>query len=157
LKENGLLVRRSADVPSLTRHHRVAQLDFAVNHRYWTHVDWSNVLFSDESRFALFSPNGRERVYRRVGERFTNCTVSERHSYNKGSIKVWAGISANAHTDLYFFQRNMNTDVYVEEVLIPHVIPYAPLIEETFIFMQDNARPHVARRVLDFCREVGIN
>jgi len=70
---------------------------------------------------------------------------------------VWAGISANAHTDLHFFEQNMNADVYVEEVLIPYVIPYAPFIGEGFIFMQDNARPHVARRVLNFCREVGIH
>ncbi|KMQ87000.1 transposable element tc3 transposase [Lasius niger] len=51
----------------------------------------------------------------------------------------------------------MNADVYVEKVLIPYVIPYASFIEEGFIFMQDDARPHVARRVLDYCREIGIN
>jgi len=70
---------------------------------------------------------------------------------------IWAGISANAHTDLHFFDRNMNADVYVEEVLISYVVPYAPFIGENFLFMQDNARPHIARRVLNFLDEVGIN
>ncbi|XP_014473495.1 PREDICTED: uncharacterized protein LOC106743807 [Dinoponera quadriceps] len=32
-----------------------------------------DVLFSDESRFCLYSPDGRERVYHRIGERFTDC------------------------------------------------------------------------------------
>jgi len=31
-------------------------------------VDWSKVLFSDESRFCFHSPDGRERIYRRNGD-----------------------------------------------------------------------------------------
>ena len=72
-------------------------------------------------------------------------------------VVAWAGISADAHTDLHFFDGNMNADVYVEDVLIPYVVPYAHFIGENFLFMQDNARPHIARRVLDFFDEVGIN
>lgn len=157
LAEHGLFPRRPANVPSLMRRHRVTRLNFAVEHAGWTYAEWSTVLFSDESRFCLYSSDGRERVYRRVGERFADCTVSERPSYNGGSVMVWAGISANAHTDLHFFDANMNADVYVEDVLIPYVVPYAHFIGEDFLFMQDNARPHVARKVLDFCDEVGIN
>jgi len=149
--------RKPAAVPLLTRRHRVTRLNFAREHRDWTYADWSKVLFSDESRFCLYSPDGRERIYRRSGERFADCTVSQRHSYNGGGVMIWAGISANAHTDLHFFDRNMNADVYVEEVLIPYVVPYAPFIGENFLFMQDNARPHIARRVLNFLDEVGIN
>jgi len=70
---------------------------------------------------------------------------------------IWAGISANAHTDLHFLNRNMNTDVYVEDVIISHIVPYALFIGENFLFMQDNARLHIARRVLNFFDEVGIN
>jgi transposase len=157
LAEQNLFSRKPAAVPLLTRRHRVARLNFAREHRDWTYADWSKVLFSDESRFCLYSPDGRERIYRRSGERFADCTVSQRHSYNGGGVMIWAGISANAHTDLHFFDRNMNADVYVEEVLIPYVVPYAPFIGENFLFMQDNARPHIARRVLNFLDEVGIN
>lgn len=157
LAEQNLFSRRPVAVPLLTRHHRVARLNFAVEYRDWTYADWSNVLFTDESRFALFSPDGRERVYRRDGERFADCTVSERHSYNGDSVMVWAGISANAHTDLHFFDRNMNADVYVKDIITSYVVPYAHFIGENFLFMQDNARPHIARRVLDFFDEVDIN
>lgn len=157
LAEQNLFSRRPAAVPFLTGRHRVARLNFAVAHRDWNYADWGKVLFSDESRFCLYSPDGRERVYRRRGERFADCTVSERYSYNGGSVMVWAGISADAHTDLHFFDRNMNADVYVEDILLPYVVPYAPFIGENFLFMQDNARPHTARRVFDFLDEVGIN
>lgn len=157
LADQSLLSCRPAGVPLLTRRHRVARLNFAINHRDWTPEDWSNVLFSDESRFCLHSSDGRERVYRRRGERFADCTVKEKLSYNGGSVMVWAGISANAHTDLHFFHCNMNADVYVEDILHPYVIPFSHYIGENFLFMQDNARPHVAIRVLDFFREVRIN
>ncbi|CAH1384644.1 unnamed protein product, partial [Tenebrio molitor] len=31
--------------------------------------EWGRILFTDESRFCLRSPNGRQRVWRRTGER----------------------------------------------------------------------------------------
>lgn len=54
LAEQNLFSRRPVAVPLLTlRHHRVARLNFAVEYRDWTYADWSNVLFTDESRFVL--------------------------------------------------------------------------------------------------------
>jgi len=49
----------------------------------------------------------------------------------------------------------MNADVYVEDILISYVVPYAPFIGEDFLFMQ--APTYIARRVLDFFDEVGIS
>lgn len=43
---------------------------------------------------------------------------------------IWARISANAHKDLHFLNKNMNVDAYVEDVLILYVVPY-PLSERT--------------------------
>jgi len=45
-------------VPLLTRRYRVTRLNFAVEYRDWTYVNWSKVLFSDESRFYLHSLDG---------------------------------------------------------------------------------------------------
>ena len=39
------------------------------------------VLFTDESRFTLFSLDGRRRVYRRRGECFADACVNERDSF----------------------------------------------------------------------------
>ncbi|EFN85118.1 Transposable element Tcb2 transposase, partial [Harpegnathos saltator] len=61
MRENGFFARRPAGVLSVTCLHRVARLDFVVNRRHWMYADWSNILFSDEFRYALFSPGGRER------------------------------------------------------------------------------------------------
>jgi hypothetical protein len=85
---------------------------------------WSNVLFTDESRFCLRSPDGRERMWRRRNERYADCTISERVSFNGGSVMVWAGISTNAHSALTFviiivFVENgaVNAHRHVENIL----------------------------------------
>ncbi|KAF2879387.1 hypothetical protein ILUMI_26782 [Ignelater luminosus] len=50
----------------------------------------------------------------------------------------------------------MNAHFYVENILEEHVMPFALSIENNFILMQDNARRHVARELLDYLRFVNI-
>lgn len=157
LKEYGLSARRPANGPELTRGHRVERLRFAREHRNWGIEEWSKVLFSDESRFCLRSPDGRQRVWRRTGERFAQCNIVPRLSYGGGSIMVWGGIGVEARTELVVVHGNrLNSDRYIRDILEPHVVPFAPFVGDNFWFMQDNARPHVARIVNDYLDEVGI-
>jgi len=74
---------------------------------------------------------------------FANCTVNEKQSYNRGPVTVWAGISASAHTELHLFEHSIIADVYVEDVLIPYVIPYAHFIGENFfIYARQRSTAH---------------
>ncbi|KAJ4448913.1 hypothetical protein ANN_00305, partial [Periplaneta americana] len=68
--------------------------------RDWRNGQWSCVLFIDESRFNLCSPDGRERVWRRRGERFSQCCISENVPYGGGGVMVWAGVCTDARTEL---------------------------------------------------------
>ena len=87
--------------------HRQHRLRFARLHSDWTLEQWGNVLFTDESRVCLRSPDGRERVYRRRNERYADCTISERISYHGGSVMIWAGISTEEQTDLVFVEMEL--------------------------------------------------
>lgn len=157
LNEADLRSRRPAKKPRLLRHHRRERLRFAREHLNWTVEQWSNVLFTDESRVCLRSPDGRERVYRRANERFAECTITEIISYRGGSVMVWAGISADSRTEMIFVDNGaLNARRYIEDILQEAVVPFAPLIGEQFILMHDNARPHVARIVNEYLDEVGI-
>jgi hypothetical protein len=51
---------------------------------------WRRVSSTDESRFTLFRPDGRRRVYRRRGERFGDACVLERDRF--GVARLWSGI-----------------------------------------------------------------
>lgn len=64
-----LRARRPASGPELLPRHRVARLAFAREHVNSDLAQWGQVLFTDESRFCLRSPDGRQRVWRRRGER----------------------------------------------------------------------------------------
>lgn len=157
LAEVGLTACRPAHGPKLLPRHRTARLQFAHNHLAWTLAQWKAVLFTDESRFCLYSSDGRQRVWRRPGERYAACTFVPRVSHNGGSIMVWAGISLEARTELVFVEGgSLTAHRYITDILEDHVVPFAPLIGDNFILMHDNARPHVARCVNQYLDEVGI-
>ncbi|GFV51137.1 HTH_Tnp_Tc3_2 domain-containing protein [Trichonephila clavipes] len=53
LHEGGLYARRPMVCIPLTPRHRAARRRWAAEHRDWEQHDWSQVLFTDESRFSL--------------------------------------------------------------------------------------------------------
>ncbi|GFW69306.1 transposable element Tcb2 transposase [Trichonephila clavipes] len=61
---------------------------------------------------------------------------------------VWGGISIGGRTDLHIIRNGTLTGRrYADEIHRPHVIPYAGAIGDSFVFQDDNARPHRARLV----------
>jgi hypothetical protein len=157
LHENDLSSHKPVACPKLTADHRVNRMRFAENHTNWTIQQWSSVMFSDESRFCLRSPDGRERVWRRPGERFAPCCISPRTPFGGGGVMVRAGIFFYGHTELIFIEHGtLTADRYIRQCLETHVVPYAPFVGENFLFMHDNARPHTARIVTNYLDTVEI-
>lgn len=157
LAELDLHSRIPATGPQLTQAQREYRLRFAREHVAWTEEDWGRVLFSDESRFALYTSDRRDRVWRRPRERYARATMVEAVPYGGGSVMVWGGINLRAKTDLHVFPRgSLTAQRYIADVLQEYVVPFAPFIGENFLFMQDNARPHVANVVMDYLSEVDI-
>lgn len=157
IEERNLRARRPARGPALLRRHRVARLRFARLHVNWTIRQWSNVLFVDESRVALRAPDGRERVWRRRGERFLPITTRQVAPFHGGSIMIWGGICLRARTELVLVNGNMTAARYITEILEDHVMPFVEFIgNQDFLLMHDNARPHTATSVLRYLAEVGI-
>ena len=70
---------------------------------------WQHILFSDVSRFSLRFSEGRYRVYRRRGERFTaDQCVYESARFGGGNVMVWAGICHDGRTQLKIVQGTLN-------------------------------------------------
>lgn len=157
LKESNLHIRIPATGPTLNAEHRRARLQFAREHLEWNIEDWGRVLFTDESRFCLYSSDRRQRVIRRPNERYAQCNIRQTTLFNGGSVMVWGGISLNARTELLPVHGGaLNSERYIREILSEHVVPFAPYIGDNFLLMQDNARPHVAHIVNEYLEEVGV-
>ncbi|RZC35984.1 HTH Tnp Tc3 2 domain containing protein, partial [Asbolus verrucosus] len=103
LREANLHAQVPASGPMLTREHQVVRLEFARKHVHWQNNDWRRVLFSDESRFCLWSSDRRVPVYRRPGEQFSQCNVRPAVNFGGGSVMVRGTISLEGCTELVTF------------------------------------------------------
>lgn len=160
LKEVGIQPKRAATGPKLSREHRERRLRFAREHVDWTPDQWRSVLFTDECRVCLFGNDRRKRVYRRTGERYAECCITETVSFGGGSCMVWGGISTERKTELVFITcgagGGLNSQRYIDNILQTHVVPLAQIMGDQFLLMHDNARPHVANCVREFLGEENI-
>ncbi|GFS90556.1 transposable element Tcb1 transposase [Trichonephila clavipes] len=113
--------------------------------------DWGNVMFHDESKFALEPDDKRIRIWRKQGTRNQPQSITDHHAFRGGSIMVWAGISLGYRTYLHIFKRGGSVTAvrYRDEVLEPIVRLHAVAAGSTFVLMDDNARPHRADIVDD--------
>ena len=50
----------------------------------------------------------------------------------------------------------MRIKYYLENIVVEHVMPFAPFARPYFVFMQEKARPHVARQVINYLNAVDI-
>ena len=118
-------------------------------------ADWRRVMFSDESRFSLQRSDRRQRVYWRLGERYSDACVREVDRFGGGgSVMVWGGISHGMKTPLVVIQGNLTAVRYRDQVLMPHVLPLDNA--HYLMFQHDNTKPHVARVCRDFLNQNNV-
>lgn len=129
----------------LTPVRRQNRHEWARRHSNWTQARWTEVLFTDESRFCLYHNDGRQRVWRRRGERHVECCVRQHDRWGGTGVMVWAGMSTNSRTPLVIIDGNLTARRYIDEVLETTYLPFRTEHPEIRILQQDNARPHTAR------------
>ncbi len=144
LLENGLKYCRAKKKPLLTEKARKKRLQWASAHR---DQDWSNVIFSDESRFCLINDRPVS-VRRRKGEEYLPECLNPTMKHGGGGIMVWGCISSKGVGRLYKVNGTVNGEYYI------NILKYCavPSLNHHFgdgeaIFQQDNAPCHTAKVV----------
>ncbi|GFW58003.1 transposable element Tcb2 transposase [Trichonephila clavipes] len=153
----GLYARRLMVFVRLTSRHRRDRREWATEHVNWRRNEWSNVLFSDESRFSVHPDNRRIFIWRDRASRNNPAFVHESVRFGGGGVLVYGGISIDGRTNLYIVRDGpLTARRYRDEILRPIVVPYAAAIGDDFILMDDNCWPHRTNLVEDFLFEEGI-
>jgi hypothetical protein len=141
LRESNLTPRRPATGPRLNSGHRMARLNFAREHRNWDR-EWHNVLFIDDSRFCLTNNDRRNRVFRRPGERYSQCAIHQIDNFGGGSVMVWGGINWTGRTELVVVAGgSMTGQKYRDDIVIPYIKEYAHNFGAGFVLMHDLILP----------------
>lgn len=157
LREFGIRARRPYVGTPLTARRRAIRLNWLERHRpiNFPRRRWCSVLFSDESRFSLHRADGRQRVYRRRGERYADACIIERDRFGGGSVMVWGSIAHGYKSPLVVVDGTMTAVKYRDEILAPHVVPITQ--QRALTFQHDNARPHVARICTEFLAQNNVD
>ena len=145
------------DCQILTRRHRMARQDWCRRHLYFRHAGYDLILFSNECLFNLSHADGRERVYRRLGEHFADAWVIERDCFGGGSILVWGRIKGGNKTRLIVTHGNINARTYINDVLAVEALLFIQFHGPNVTLIHNNAHPHSATITRPFLVTNNVN
>lgn len=141
----------------MTKRHKKNRFHWVKQHRQWTARQWDSIIWSDESRFEVCVGDSRSKVLRRRNEEFHPDCLREKVKFAP-SLMVWGCMSAHGVGDLHFIDGTVNAEKYIdilENNLLPS-IERLPLPFGEYIFQQDSAPCHTAKKVKNWMSENGI-
>ncbi len=148
-----------------TTHRRVKQFGYSCHQRgltwakekkNWTVVQWSKVLFSDESKFCISFGNQGPRVWRKGGEAHSPSCLKSRVKFPQ-SVMIWGEMSSAGIGPLCFLKTNVTAPVY-QYILEHFMLPSADQLFKVadFIFQQDLAPAHTAKSTKSWLNDHGM-
>ncbi len=148
--------RKRANKPLLNQRQRQKHLTWAVEKKNWTVVQWSKVLFSDESKFCISFGNQGPRVWRKSGEAQNPCCLKSSVKFPQ-SVMIWAAMSSAGVGPLCFLKSTVNAAIY-QEILEHFMLPSADKLygDADFIFQQDLAPAHNAKGTKSWFNDHGV-
>lgn len=157
LKKYGFRSCVAAKKPLLTDEHKRIRYIWCKEREDWTLEQWGRVIWSDESRFCLFKSDGKQRVWRRVGERYDEGKTVSTVKFGGGGIMVWGVFTVHGVGPLIRCPPRVDTKKYHEMIDGP-LLEYAGRVygDGEFLFQQDNATAHVSKASKVKFREMNV-
>ena len=152
-----MICRRAVKKPLLSSFQRLRRLRWAKAYKNWSLRDWRRVVFSDESKFLLFSDRSSY-VRRMPGEAMLPQCLQPTVKHGGGGVMVWGCISYSGVGRLHRVDGNV-TGAYYQKILKFCALPSQNHLYPNGegIFMQDNAPVHTSKANLKFLRDSGVN
>ncbi|CAO4387042.1 unnamed protein product [Caenorhabditis nigoni] len=156
LNAAGIMGRRPAKKPLITKKNRAARVKVAKDHLNWTRQDWNKVLWSDESKFLLFGSDGIQWIRRPVGSRYDPKYQLPTVKHGGGSCIVWGAFSGTGMGPLHRVKGIMNQHVY-KDILQNQMLPHLKSMGRGSIYQHDNDPKHTALLVKDWLKSRRVN
>ena len=153
LREVKLKKYRKALKPFLSQANIIQRERWCMRHSLWRELQWNRIVWTDESRFRLHVNDGRIRVTRERGQRFSKEFVGYTRQGGGGSVHVWCAIWFNGKSSMIILHETINGMRYrqtLEDFIANHQLP------PNFILQDDNAPAHRATVVTEWKAEAGI-
>lgn len=142
LQTAGLHGRRPVKKPFISAKNRKARLEWAKAHLHWGRKEWSNIIWSDESKYLLFGTDGIKWIRRPQGKRFDPKYQLPTIKHGGGSCLVWGCFSARGMGPLHHINGIMDRHVYIN-ILETIMLPFARRsMSRRFIYQKDNDPKH---------------
>jgi transposase len=117
---------------------------------------WSEVIFSDESRFAVFANDSQNWVWRQPHEKYNIDCLIPKVAHSPG-VMLWGCFTRDKVGPLVRIEDNITGELY-EKILEDYLLPFLHSLDPSklWVFQDDNARPHRAGRVEQFKQDNDI-
>jgi len=144
LRELGLYGRRPACKPYVSEKNRKTRLEFAKEHLNWTVKEWSNVIWTDESKFNLYGSDGIQYIRRPIAKRFDPQYMKPTVKHGGGNVMVWGAFSFRGIGPIHYVESIMTGESY-KDILNNVFLPWARQTHgRSFILQQDNDPKHTS-------------
>ena len=146
-------VKKIKKTQLLNLSHTEKRLRFAEQHVTWPAEQWRNVIFTDEKKFNLIGNDG-----------YVSLWLQNRSTYKirvekqlRKSIMVWGAISASGGLVLVRLDSTLNADNYIDIVKNDFLDNADVVLPAGFVFQQDNAPCHTAKKTMDFLKSRNLS
>ncbi|KAF9745489.1 Transposable element Tc3 transposase, partial [Nosema granulosis] len=154
IKDNkSIMFKKMIRTPCLTSKHKDSRFRFALEHVLWTEM-WKSIIFSDEKKFNLDGPDGYKYYWHHLNMK--EITYSKRIQ-GGGGLMVWVGFCNNEKLTIQFIDIKMNSEAYCNMLKTPLKCFIDENKEKEYIFQQDNAPCHRAKKTTAWFLETNIN
>lgn len=129
--------------PYVSEINRKKRLEFAKKYKGVEPEFWKKVIWSDESKFNLFGPDGHGRVWRKPKEALNPKNTIKTVKHGGGGIMVWGCMAASGVGNMVIIDGIMDHKVYLN-ILKENLQASAEKLglQDTFYFQQDNDPKH---------------
>ena len=114
LKELGFEYAVKVKKEWLETTHRKQRMAWCTRYMSWTHYDWKNVIFSDESTFYVLKRKNQCKIWRLEKEKLLPKCLQQTNTGDGGKVGIWGAISDFGTTNARIYTENMNGHLYCD-------------------------------------------